>query len=189
MVGLTRLAGGRPDSLRSLQVFATAVEQAQYYHRHHEKATHENYDQFDPLNRLADVLPPESAAIRALGAAVDTLLREPASAASAAAKQAREEIEGLLHGWADAVPPMRNLCARSSSLAAVRPVVDSVEQICALGLQLAQEFGAQGSSCLDKRAVDNGRRVIAAAKQMQDELVVSSAYPIERLLNAVAQKV
>ncbi|KNC84427.1 hypothetical protein SARC_03355 [Sphaeroforma arctica JP610] len=36
-----------------------AVEQAQYYHRHHEKSANENYDQFDPLNRFADSLPPE----------------------------------------------------------------------------------------------------------------------------------
>ena len=43
---------------------AEAVEPAQYYTRQHLKFRAGNYHQFEPLNRFADALPPESGAVR-----------------------------------------------------------------------------------------------------------------------------
>ena len=47
-----------------LQITAEAVEPAQYYTRQHLKFRAGNYHQFEPLNRFADALPPESGAVR-----------------------------------------------------------------------------------------------------------------------------
>ncbi|VDZ53407.1 Uncharacterised protein [Serratia odorifera] len=56
----TRLANS--VDIMPLQIFAEALEPAQYYTRQHLKFQAGNYHQFEPLNRLADALPAESSA-------------------------------------------------------------------------------------------------------------------------------
>lgn len=175
MQGMLRLAN--QNDISALQHFAGAVEQAQYYHRHHEKSANEGYDKYDPLNRLADALPPESLAIRQLDLWVDGFLADPAAGVH------RQSIEGLLQQWRDSVPAMRQLCAENADLKAVAPLVERVDAISRLGLRLLALHGSKHS--LPPAELAQARDLLEQAKQIQDELVVSSAYPIEKLLDAI----
>lgn len=164
------------SDISPLQRFAEAVEQAQYYHRHHEKSANENYDRYDPLNRLADALPPESATIRQLDGWVDELLADPVH-------QARQlEIRTLLLGWQANTPAMRQLSANNRDLAALAPMVEQVDALSRLGVRLLD--ARQEQQPLSAAEQNAARTLIREAKQIRDELVVSSAYPIEKLLEA-----
>lgn len=165
------------SDISPLQRFAEAVEQAQYYHRHHEKSANENYDRYDPLNRLADALPPESVTIRELDVWVDELLADPA-------KQARQqEIRTLLLRWQANIPAMRQLCAKNRDLAALTPLVERVDGLSRLGLRLLDARQQRLPLSTDEQRA--ARALLQEAKQIHDELVVSSAYPIEKLLEAL----
>src|SRR5690606_39796584 len=54
------------QSIEPLEIFSQAIEQAQYYHRHHEKHVHGSYSKADELTLFVDSLPAESVKIREL---------------------------------------------------------------------------------------------------------------------------
>lgn len=164
------------SDITPLQRFAEAVEQAQYYHRHHEKSVNENYDRYDPLNRLADALPPESTTIRQLDSWVDELLADPAHLAR------QQEIRTLLLAWQANTPAMRQLSANNQDLAPLAPMVEQVDALSRLGVRLLDARQGLQPLSADERSM--ARTLLQQAKQIRDELVISSAYPIEKLLEA-----
>ena len=71
--GLQRLTGSA--DIRPLQILSKAVEQVQYYHRHHEKYLAGRYHKDAPLDGFADALSAESPVVRILGGEVRELCR------------------------------------------------------------------------------------------------------------------
>ncbi|MEZ8096869.1 family 20 glycosylhydrolase [Photobacterium swingsii] len=173
-VGMKRLANGH--DIRPLQVLAQAVEQAQYYHRHHEKSTYENYDRFDPLNRFADALPPESMEIRELGKLAQAFTANPNDS------EAKNQLTARLQLWVDNTAKVMPIIDSNYLLTEVKPVALHVQQVSELGLMLVEHISAKHP--LSPQEVKQAKALLHAAQQIQDELVVSSAYPVETLLNA-----
>ena len=173
MVGLKRLANGH--DIAPLQVLSEAIEQAQYYHRHHEKWVNENYDQFDPLNRLADTLPPESLEVRALKQKVNAFVKDPNNAALST------DIKAMFQRWADNTQAVMPIIASNHLLTQVEPVVQQVDLLSRTGIELVDII--QSGKKLDQKQIITIKQMIAKAKPIQDELVVAIVYPVETLLN------
>ena len=171
--GLKRLANGQ--NINSLLILSQAVEQAQYYHRHHEKSSNENYDQFDPLNRFADVIPPESLKVRELNKMVDVFLKDQNNTVNT------EEMKNLFKTWIDNESDLKKtIDAGSCSLHNLRPIVEHVRLISVLALEIIEAIIKRKSLTVDE--VNNAKVTLNNAQEIEDELVVSSAYPVEKLL-------
>ncbi len=98
---MMRLANS--SDITPLRVLAEVLEPAQYYTRQHLKFQAGHYDYFEPLNRLADVLPAESEPVRLLDKQVDALIANRGDHAAASA------LRHQLQRWqrnSDAVMPL-----------------------------------------------------------------------------------
>ncbi|MGF1862547.1 family 20 glycosylhydrolase [Photobacterium profundum] len=174
LVGMKRLANGK--DIRPLQVLAEAVEQAQYYHRHHEKSTYENYDRFDPLNRFADALPPESLEVRQLNKNVTAFIVNPKDST------AKIQIVEQLQSWIDNNDALVTMIDGNYLLKDIKPVVKHVTQVSQLGLDLIKQI--ETGKPLTANELESAKKLLNDAQQIQDEVVVSAAYPVEMLLHA-----
>ncbi len=173
-VALLRLANGK--DVGPLQILAQAVEQAQYYHRHHEKFAADNYHQFEPLNRFADALPVESKQVRQLESDIQSWLDKPADT------QAKAKVYNLLFSWVSNASGLMEILNNNHLLTAVIPVAKDVHDVSQLGLQLMETI--ESGNKLTAEQVNDAKALLSKAQQFQDELVVSGAYPIEKLLTA-----
>ncbi|PKG40487.1 beta-N-acetylhexosaminidase [Psychromonas sp. Urea-02u-13] len=172
--GFLRLSNGQ--DVRPLQVLAQAVEQAQYYHRHHEKSAAGNYHKFEPLNRFADALPVESNQARRLKLLVDTWTEDKSNT------EAKVEMQTMFKLWVDNTPAALKLVDANYLLTEIKPVVESTDKIAKLGLELIDYI--ESGKTYPAAKVKQAKQIIFAAQQFQDELVVRAAYPVEKLLNA-----
>jgi len=168
-----RLTNGQ--DVRPLQVLAQAVEQAQYYHRHHEKSAAGNYHKFEPLNRFADALPVESNEARRLKTLVATWTADKSNEA------AKAEMKTMLQLWVDNTPAALELVEANYLLTEIKPVVESTKQVAELGLELIAYIEA--GKKLPTSKVKQAKQILHTAQQFQDEVVVRAAYPIGQLLN------
>lgn len=175
LTGMMRLAN-RSDVL-PLQIFAQALEPAHYYTRQHLKFQAGHYSLAEPLNRLADLLPAESMAVRALTQQVDALLGDRAN------QQAEQAIRQQLTQWRDNVPQVAPLLAANYQLKALRPVAEQVTALSHMGVALVNAW-------VDGQRINAGelgkmRERLDAAAQIHDELVIVLVRPLEKLLRAV----
>ena len=171
--GLQILANGQ--DVNSLLILSQAVEQAQYYHRHHEKSSKENYDQFDPLNRFADSLPPESLKVRELNKMVEVFLKEKTNTSNT------EALKMVFKSWIDNEPNLIDVIENGScSLRNLKTVVENVRLTSILALEIIDAIINERSLSTDE--VVNAKIILQNAQDIVDELVVSSAYPVEKLL-------
>ena len=170
--GLMSLANGY--DVTPLRIFSEAIEPAQYYHRHHEKSANENYDQFDPLNRLADVLPPENLKIRELNKLVDSFL------SSQNQTDAAERLKRIFRTWIENENQLQEVIDGSCRLFNVKTVAKRVEEVSRLAIKLIESI--KNGKLLSMDEVESAKITLSNAQKIQDELVVSSAYPVEKLL-------
>lgn len=171
---MMRLASGH--DIAPLRVLAEVLEPAQYYTRQHLKFQAGHYNYNEPLNRLADVLPAESEAVRLLEQQVAVLIADRNNAAAASA------VRAPLQRWqanTTAVMPVIN------GSAMLKPLAHSVQQIevlSAMGIALVnayvrnQAFGAS--------EVAEMHATLDAAAEVQDETVIALVRPLEALLRA-----
>ncbi|NYS30391.1 beta-N-acetylhexosaminidase [Pantoea sp. WMus005] len=171
---MMRLASGH--DIAPLRVLAEVLEPAQYYTRQHLKFQAGHYNYNEPLNRLADVLPAESEAVRLLEQQVAVLIADRNNAAAASA------VRAPLQRWqanTTAVMPVIN------GSAMLKPLAHSVQQIevlSAMGIALVnayvrnQAFGAS--------EVAEMHATLDAAAEVQDETVIALVRPLETLLRA-----
>ncbi|WP_434745305.1 beta-N-acetylhexosaminidase [Candidatus Pantoea rara] len=171
---MMRLASGH--DIAPLRVLAEVLEPAQYYTRQHLKFQAGHYNYNEPLNRLADVLPAESEAVRLLEQQVAVLIADRNNAAAAST------VRAPLQRWqanTTAVMPVIN------GSAMLKPLAHSVQQIevlSAMGIALVnayvrnQAFGAS--------EVAEMHATLDAAAEVQDETVIALVRPLEALLRA-----
>ena len=170
--GLQRLAGSA--DIRPLQILSEAVEQAQYYHRHHEKYLAGHYHKDAPLDGFADALPAESSVVRTLGGEVRKLLRQPDNPLPLAG------IVDTLLRWRDNHPALTRLLAARPPLVGMQGVAVQVRDVAELGLacigllRRGEQLGAEQAEA--------AQRMLTKAKEINQELVVAAAYPVGRLL-------
>ncbi|WP_078003433.1 beta-N-acetylhexosaminidase [Izhakiella australiensis] len=173
-VQMMRLANS--SNILPLQVFAEVLEPAQYYTRHHLKFLAGHYNQFEPLNRLADVLPAESDAARDLQGLVNRLVENRGD------KQAAQAIRQKLLRWQGIVPKVMPLLEQNYQLQALKPLAQQVAEVSSIGLAVLdaiesnRAFGARDMESMNDR-LDN-------AAQVQDETVNALVSPVETLLRA-----
>lgn len=172
----TRLANS--VDITPLQILAEAVEPGQYYTRNHLKFKAGNYHQFEPLNRFADALPPESAAVRDLHAQVALLLQDKNHPAAAQA------IRERLQHWQRNGALVQKVIAGNVVMKDLAPVAQDVSALADLGLMLLERY-QQGKPLSQAEAVQAQQQLDAAA-QIRDEVVIAAVYPLEALLRAVA---
>ncbi|EMH4163258.1 beta-N-acetylhexosaminidase [Pluralibacter gergoviae] len=173
-VQFTRLANGA-DTL-PLAILAQALEPAHYYTRQHLKFQAGNYTQFEPLNRLADALPPESTTLRNLDLWADNLISDPEDNASA------DSLRHVFTRWQNNTADVLALTDASYQLAAVKPVVLQVDKLAALGLRLTDIVARQGT--LDDKEYASIQTQLDEAAKIQDEMAIAAVYPLEKLLRA-----
>ncbi|MCV2359961.1 beta-N-acetylhexosaminidase [Paucibacter sp. TC2R-5] len=172
---LTQLAGS--DQIAPLQILAEAVEAGQYYARQHAKFLKGDYHQFERLDRFADALPPESATIREMDAAVSHLLANPSEGPALA------QLQAILSRWQSNDAALRALIKSRPALAELAPVAADVGDLAELGLDLLQRL-IQRRPLSDVEA-SQAQALLARAAQMRDEVVIRAVYPLERLLMAL----
>ncbi|MCS3405964.1 beta-N-acetylhexosaminidase [Serratia sp. AKBS12] len=171
----TRLANG--VDIMPLQIFAEALEPAQYYTRQHLKFQAGNYHQFEPLNRLADALPAESSAVRDMTLQVAALLKDRDNRVAQAALRER------LQRWQQNGAALQPTVAGNRLMLELAPVAQDVETLAGIGLMLLDRW-QQGKPLTDSEAQQVQRQLDTAA-QVRDELVIAAVYPLETLLHAL----
>ncbi|HEI8867781.1 TPA: family 20 glycosylhydrolase [Serratia odorifera] len=171
----TRLANG--VDIMPLQIFAEALEPAQYYTRQHLKFQAGNYHQFEPLNRLADALPAESSAVRDMTLQVAALLKDRDNRVAQAALRER------LQRWQQNGAALQPTVAGNRLMLELAPVAQDVETLAGIGLMLLDRW-QQGKPLTGSEAQQVQRQLDTAA-QVRDELVIAAVYPLETLLHAL----
>lgn len=171
---MMRLANGH--DIAPLQILAEVLEPAQYYTRQHLKFQAGHYDYHEPLNRLADVLPAESEAVRQLEQHVAVLIanRNNPDAASA--------VRAPLQRWQANTTAVMPIINGSATLKPLAHSVQQIEVLSTMGVALVnayvrnQAFGAS--------EVAEMHATLDAAAQVQDETVIALVRPLETLLRA-----
>ncbi|MDH2913654.1 beta-N-acetylhexosaminidase [Kosakonia sp. HypNH10] len=174
----TRLANSA-DTV-PLQILAQALEPAHYYTRQHLKFQAGNYHQFEPLNRLADALFAESSTVRQINQWADRLISDAEDNASAGA------LRHLFMRWQNNTSDALTLCEANYQLKAMKPVVQEVDKLAAIGLRLTDLVARQGT--LDDKEIASIQRELDSAAQVQDEVVIAAVYPLEKLLRATVNR-
>ena len=152
------------------------LEPAQYYTRQHLKFQAGHYDYFEPLNRLADVLPAESEPVRQLDKQVDALM------ANREDRVAADAIRQQLQRWqnnSDAVMP---LVLANYQLKPLQQQVQQVAQLSRMGLDLVNAM--QRNQAYGASEVAEMRAKLDAAAEVQDETVLALVRPLEKLLRS-----
>lgn len=171
----TRLANS--VDIMPLQIFAEALEPAQYYTRQHLKFQAGNYHQFEPLNRLADALPAESSAVRDMTLQVAALLKDRDNRVAQAALRER------LQRWQQNGAALQPMVAGNQLMLELAPVAQDVETLADIGLMLLDRW--QQGKPLNGSEAQQVQRQLDAAAQVRDELVIAAVYPLETLLHAL----
>jgi len=177
-VQFTRLANSA-DTL-PLQILAQAVEPAHYYTRQHLKFQAGNYHQFEPLNRFADALAPESSTVRQMNQWIDRLVSDAEDGTSAVA------LRHLFSRWQGNTSDALALSDSNYQLKAMRPVILQVDKLATIGLRLTDLVARQGT--LDDGEIASIQQELDSAAQIQDEVVIAAVYPLEKLLRATRNR-
>lgn len=173
-VQMMRLANS--TDITPLRVLSEVLEPAQYYTRQHLKFQAGHYNYFEPLNRLADVLPAESEAVRLLDKQVDALI------ANRGNRQAANAIRQQLQRWLSNSDRVMPLTLHNYQLHALQPQVQQVAELSRMGLELVatlernQAYGAGEVAQMQAKLDD--------AAQVQDETVLALVRPLEKLLRS-----
>ena len=170
---MKRLSGGR--DIRPLQTLSESVEQAQYYHRHHEKYLREQYHQFALLNRFADALPAESMPIRTLNELVAYLLLAPDN------ESYLTEIADIFLRWRENHKQVMPLIEHSGLLDGMDSIAKKSYGVANVGLMCVEAIRLKKT--LQSKQSKLARKILNSAKTIDQELVVASAYPVEKLLS------
>ncbi|NTS76189.1 family 20 glycosylhydrolase [Catenovulum sp. SM1970] len=161
--------------IEPIKTLSEAIEQAQYYHRHHAKSVSNEYHQAAPLNRFADTLAVESHSNRQLKLAIQQWLANPSD-------DLYQQIIQQLHHWQTNAENLQQAMQQSPELQSIQTIVDQVHYIANTGLTLMRAI-KQGHALSSEQA-----EVIKAnlhhAMQIEQEIVIVSAYSIELLLLA-----
>ncbi|ORM70626.1 beta-N-acetylhexosaminidase [Pantoea wallisii] len=173
-VQMMRLANS--CDITPLRVFADVLEPAQYYTRQHLKFQAGHYDWFEPLNRLADVLPAESEAVRLLDKQVDALIANRGNRAAAAA------IRRQLQRWQSNSDVVMPLILSNYQLKPLQQQARQVAQLSRMGLDLVSAL--EQNQAYGAGEVAQMRAQLDAAAQVQDETVLALVRPMEKLLRA-----
>ncbi|MCP2230690.1 beta-N-acetylhexosaminidase [Erwinia aphidicola] len=169
---MTRLANS--SDIIPLQIFAEALEPAQWYTRQHLKYQAGHYMLAEPFNRLADILPAESDKVRELDHQVDALIVNRGD------RQALQAIRHQLRAWQQNIPQVEPLLAQNPQLRPLLPVAGQVAAISQMGLSLLDAMESERT--FGAREVAKMHQLLDQAALTQDEVVIALVYPIEKLL-------
>ncbi|WP_288499466.1 family 20 glycosylhydrolase [uncultured Erwinia sp.] len=169
---MTRLANS--SDIIPLQIFAEALEPAQWYTRQHLKYQAGHYTLAEPFNRLADILPAESDKVRELDHQVDALIVNRGD------RQALQAIRHQLRAWQQNIPQVEPLLAQNPQLRPLLPVAGQVAAISQMGLSLLDAMESERT--FGAREVAKMHQLLDQAALTQDEVVIALVYPIEKLL-------
>ena len=164
------------QSIEPLEVFAQAIEQVQYYHRHHEKHVHGSYSKADELTLFVDSLPAESVKIRELDQLVTRFIAEPENKITA------QQLTRFLQAWIDNHQAVEKLIKTNPALKEMDVLAQRVHEVSLLGLRLIDHLVHKKP--LSPTEISHARKQLQQAQKVHQEIVVSAAYPIERLLDA-----
>ena len=167
---------GAGQSIEPLEVFSQAIEQAQYYHRHHEKHVHGSYSKADELTLFVDSLPAESVQIRKLDHLVTRFIAEPENTIKA------QQVAQLLQSWIDNHQAVEKLINTNPALEDIELLAQRVHEVSLLGLRLIDHLAHKNP--LSSAEISRAKKQLREAQKVHQEIVVSAAYPIERLLDA-----
>ncbi|WIV98010.1 family 20 glycosylhydrolase [Kinneretia aquatilis] len=155
--------GDAGDAL-SLAGLAALLEPAGGYARHHDKKREGRYHLDEPLARLADALPAESAWALRLN------------------QLSRAEARAQLRRCRDALPEWQALLQRHARLRPLLPVLPTLAALLDLGLRLWQDL-APGALPAAERAL--AQATLHSAAQMVDELVPALVQALQARLDAL----
>ncbi|SFN25312.1 hexosaminidase [Izhakiella capsodis] len=173
-VQMMRLANN--SNILPLQIFAEILEPAQANTRSHLRFLAGQDNQFEPLNRLADVLPAESNSARELQGLVNRLVENRGD------KHAAQAIRQKLLRWQGIVPQVMPLLEQNYQLHALKPLALYTAKICTIGLAVVDAI--ESDRTFGAHEMANMHDQLSDAAQVQDETVNALVRPIETLLRA-----
>jgi hexosaminidase len=170
-VGFKQLTSQDAD-IEPLVILAEALEQAQYYTRHHSKFQQDNYHQLAELKQFVDYLPAQSLTLVELKRHIGLFQQGD--------QLAQKFTEQRLQKWQQNLPKLNQIIANYPKLHSLAPVVTSLSQVVDIGQRLvAQCAKGEPLNLLQQRDI---RQQLWQAAQLQQEMVVSSALAIEALV-------
>jgi hexosaminidase len=161
--------------IRPLEIFSQAVEQAQYYTRHHLKFQAGNYHQQERLNRFVDFLPAESLALVALNQAISKMPQD---------NNAVAQIRATLANWQQNQPALKKLIAQSPELADLQPLAEDLDKLLVLANTILDQCHQPQ---LSEQVPVLRQQLWALAEVRQQEVVLSASLAIESLLEQCLQ--
>ncbi|RYY02875.1 MAG: N-acetyl-beta-hexosaminidase [Gammaproteobacteria bacterium] len=164
------------DNIEPLQIFSEALEQAQYYHRQHEKMTNATYSRTDRLDQFVDSLPPENLFSRQLRLRVDSWLQNPKDRA------VKKELLATFARWHKNTAQASALINSRDDLKPLANLLLNVDAVAQLGTDLVQKNDR--NKPLSQAEFLAAKQTIAAAQKIDNEMIISAAYSVEALLNA-----
>lgn len=172
---LKKLAGS--EHIESLQIFAEALEQAQYYHRQHEKMANATYSKSDRLDQYVDALPPENLVVRELNLLVAAWLKNPKD------HSLKKELLATFARWHKNISQVSAVINARDDLKPLAGILQKVNDIALLGTALAQKIDQKKS--ISQAEFSAAKQTIAAAQKIDNEMIVAAAYPVDALLNSI----
>lgn len=155
-------------------VLAEALEPAQYYHRHHEKSAYESYSRQDPLDRYVDALPSESYAVRDWARTLTQWLEQPEENALYG------QLYSDLKRWNHHARALLDAIAEQGDPGALAELAEQVRTTTAWGLVLMESL--VDDSQIDSGLLRRARSQLRTAQDIEQEIVIALAYPVEQLL-------
>jgi hexosaminidase len=123
-----RLAGTESDE--ALESFASVLEPVKNFERQ------PYYGTLDPLNKLADAIPPESDTARQFREETDRYLSAPEASSEA------PSLRAYLQGCLENMPALRRVLRSHSLLMEHLETADALEQLCQAGLEALQALSS-----------------------------------------------
>ncbi len=173
---LARMAG--TDDIAALRVLGDVLEPVKEYTRESTaEAAHLAQTSADPLNRMVDAVPPESATARKFSQRVDALIAGNFRDLAAAA-----EVRARLTAWRDNPLRLQPMLQRSFLLKELAPLSQELASLGGAGLQ-ALDFIEKGQHA-PGGWVSQQLAMIEQAKKPRADLLIMVAPAVEKLVEA-----
>ncbi len=167
------------DNIEPLQIFSQALEQAQYYHRQHEKMANATYSKSDRLDQFVDTLPPENLFSRQLNRVANDWVKNPKN------RTLKKELLTTFALWHKNIPQASVIIHSRDDLKPLAGLLLNVDAVALLGIELVQKIDQKES--LSRVEFLAAKQTIAAAQKIDNEMNISATYPVSVLLNSVTK--
>ncbi|RYG14612.1 MAG: hypothetical protein EOO07_16685 [Chitinophagaceae bacterium] len=166
-----KLAGGH--DVIPLEIFSETLEQAQYYHRQHEKSVYASYSKNDELDLFVDALPPENLLMREMDVLISSFFKN-------GDLQSRSKLLAHFSRWRDNHQPLQLLLYKQARLLPLKYLAEKVNNLSELALMLITK--KTNGELLTIADMDAAKMLIDDSRQIDNELIIAITGKVDAML-------